>query len=120
MSEHITDIRYIADNYKFISSKKTQMGDDRLFFLDEDNIILYCMGPSRYIRKAKESAESERIMIVEYEGGPYLQVGDNVYDDQIIRDFVFFEDQGIIITGMILETSINSNRDEDRDSGDEI
>jgi hypothetical protein len=97
-------IEEIIKNYKFISKMQTSSGDDRLFYLDEENNILYCFGPSMMIRQSKESAESERIMIMEYHpGGPYLQVGDNVYDDKIIRDFTFFKDHGIMVTGMILE-----------------
>ena len=98
-------IRDIIEKYKFISSAKTKSGDDRLFYMDEESQILYCFGPSLYVRQSKETVESERIMIVEYEHGPYLQVGDNVYDDKIIRDFTIFRDEEseIIVTGMILE-----------------
>jgi len=104
MEEPQITIEYIAKTYKHVGSKKTsKLNYDRLFFLDEKNNILYCFGPSYYVRRSTESAESERVMVMEYEDGPYLQVGDNVYDDKIIRDFVFYNDQGIIITGMILE-----------------
>jgi hypothetical protein len=98
-------IKDIIEKYKFISRMQTKSGDDRLFYLDEENQILYCFGPSLYVRQSKESAESERIMIVEYEHGPYVQVGDNVYDDKIIRDFTIFRDEEseIMVMGMILE-----------------
>lgn len=96
-------IEDIIKKYKFISRVQTKSGDDRLFYLDEEQNILYCFGPSLYVRQSKESAESERIMIVEYEHGPYLQVGDNVYDDKIIRDFIVFKDHDILVTGMVLE-----------------
>jgi hypothetical protein len=96
-------IEEIMKNHKFVSRMQTKSGDDRLFYLDEENDILYCFGPSLYIRQSKESVESERIMIMEYDEGPYLQVGDNVYGEKIIRDFTFVRDHGIMVTGMILE-----------------
>jgi hypothetical protein len=97
-------IESIIEKHKNVGNIKTKSGDDRLFYLDEENNILYCFGPSSYVRQAKQSAESDRVMIVEYENGPYLQVGDNVYGDMIIKDFIMSTDHGIVVTCMILES----------------
>lgn len=102
----ITDI---LEKFKNVGVQKTKTGDDRVFFLDEENDVLYCFGPSKYVRKALENKDSTRVMIVEYENGPYLQVGDNVYGTKVIRDFNFHEDHGIIITAMILEDKIQES-----------
>jgi len=104
----ITDI---LEKFKNVGVQKTKTGDDRIFFLDEENDVLYCFGPSKYVRKALENKDSTRVMIVEYENGPYLQVGDNVYGDKIVRDFEFDEDHGIVITGMILEQKYHESND---------
>jgi len=101
------NITEIIEKYKNVGRHTTKTGDDRAFFLDEENDILYCFGPSRYVRKALENKDSTRVMIVEYENGPYFQVGDNVYADKVIRDFDFHEDHGIIITAILLEEKIS-------------
>lgn len=103
MSELQNTIEYIIKHHKNVGYKKTSSGQERLFYINEDESILYCFGPTSYVRRAKETKDSDRIMIVEFLEGPYFQVNDNVYGNKIIKDFIYFEDHGIPVVGMILE-----------------
>jgi hypothetical protein len=95
-------IEDIIKNYKVVGRNKTKTGEDRCFFLNEIDNILYCFGPSNYVRQAFDEKDKEKILIIEYENGPYLQVGDNVYGEKIIQKFELFTDHGIPITAMHL------------------
>jgi hypothetical protein len=96
------DIEYIIKNFKKVSAIKTSRGDDRLFFIDEENNHLYVFGPSSFIRKAFDKKDRQKIIIVEYENGPYLQAGDKIYGEYLILYFEVFEDHGIAVTKIIL------------------
>lgn len=95
-------IEDIIQSCRNVGVNKTKTGDDRLFYIDDMQNILYCFGPSAYIRKALDKKDKEKILIVEYENGPYLQIGDNVYSEKIIKKFECFQDHGIEITAMHL------------------
>ena len=96
-------IEDIIKNYKIVGQNKTKTGEDRCFFLDEVSNILYCFGPSSYVRQAFDHKNKEKILIVEYENGPYLQILDNVYGNLVIDKFQVFSDHGILITAMHLK-----------------
>lgn len=96
-------IEDIIKNYKNIGRQQTKKGEDRCFFLDEESNILYCFGPSSYVRQAFDHKNKEKILIVEYENGPYLQINDNVYGNLVINKFELFDDHGILITAMHLK-----------------
>jgi len=100
-------IEDIIKNYKVIGRNKTKTGEDRCFFLNEIDNILYCFGPSNYIRQAFDKKNKEKIVIVEFENGPYLELGDNVYSDKVISKFELFTDHGIPIAALHL-----SNKEE--------
>lgn len=95
-------IEEIIKNFKVVGRNQTKTGEDRCFFLDETLNILYCFGPSNYVREAFDHKDKEKILIVEYENGPYLQLNDNVYGNLVIKKFEVFTDHGILITAMHL------------------
>jgi len=99
-------IEDIIKNYKVVGRNQTKTGEDRCFFLNEHDNILYCFGPSNYIRQAFDENNREKIVIIEYENGPYLQLNDNVYSDKVIKKFEIFTDHGIPITAMHLGEKI--------------
>lgn len=63
---------------KFIGAAKSSSNDDRCYFEDESNKILYIFGPSHYMRSGFESKEQTEIAVIEFEGGPYIGIGDEV------------------------------------------
>lgn len=104
------DIESIIKNFRKVSAIKTSKGDDRLFFIDEIKNNLYLFGPSNFIRKAFDKKNKEKILIIEYENGPYLQVGDKIYGEYFISDFEVTEDHGIPVTKIGLSKELKKKK----------
>jgi hypothetical protein len=103
-------IEDIIKNYKVIGRNQTKTGEDRCFFLNETDNILYCFGPSNYIRQAFDKKDREKIVIIEFENGPYLEIGDNVYAEKVIIKFELFTDHGIPIAALHLGNKIEPKK----------
>jgi len=71
-------IEEIIKTCKSILATKTNSGDMRCFFEDETNKILYVFGPSHYVRQGLNLNDNSILELVEFEGGPYIGIGDEV------------------------------------------
>jgi hypothetical protein len=74
----IMNIEDIIKTCKPILGMRSPQGDTRCFFEDEANKILYVFGPAKYLRQGFESSSQQELVVVEFEGGPYIGIGDEI------------------------------------------
>lgn len=72
------NIEEVMKSCRPVLTTKNKVGDDRCFFEDEINKILYVFGPSSYIRTGFPKQNSSDIEVLEFESGPYIAVGEEV------------------------------------------
>lgn len=72
------NIEEVIKSCRSILTTKNKVGDDRCFFEDEINKILYVFGPSSYIRTGFPIGNNNSIEVLEFESGPYIAVGEEV------------------------------------------
>lgn len=96
----IMGIEEIIKQYKHILTHKNKYNDDRCYFEDEVNKILYIFGPSHYIRSSFESKDQTEIGAIDFEGGPYIGIGDEVLANKFAIAIGLTYDHGIPVASI--------------------
>ena len=87
----------IIKTCKPILGMRSPMGDTRCFFEDESNKILYVFGPAKYLREGYENEGSSVLSVVEFEGGPYVSLGDEILSGKFAESLGLTYDHGVPI-----------------------
>lgn len=82
---------------------RSKNGDTRCFFEDEQNKILYVFGPSAYIRQGYEDPSHNQLSIVEFEGGPYISIGEEILSGKFAISFGLTYDHNIPLVSIVYD-----------------
>ena len=110
-------IEEIIQNLRPVLNTKTSTGDDRCFFEDENNKILYVFGPSSHIRQGFKDKTQETIHVLEFENGPYIGVGDEILSNKYASSLGITYDHGIPIAIIQYEIIPKEDINNDGDIG---
>ncbi len=97
------NIEEVIKTCRPVLHKKTSKGDDRCFFEDEINKILYIFGPSYYFRTGFPKDDKEYIEVVEFENGPYIGLGDEILSGKYATALGVTYDHGIPLVSVSYE-----------------
>jgi len=100
----IMNIEDIMKQCRFIMANKTRNGDDRCFFEDETNKILYIFGPSHYIRSGFDPESKTDVLAIDFEGGPYIGIGDEVLSGKYAINMGLTYDHGVPVASVHYES----------------
>jgi len=105
-------IEDIIKTHRYVLKHKSRYGDDRLYYEDEENKILYIMGPSQYIRYGYEGPENEILFAIDFEGGPYIAIGDEVLKGKYATSIgVTFDNDVPVVSVNFDDTRENSSEE---------
>lgn len=91
----IMTLEEIIKTCKPILGMRSKNGDTRCFFEDEEKKILYVFGPSSYVRQGFEDQTQTELSVIEFEGGPYIAIGEEVLSGKFARSFGLTYDHNI-------------------------
>jgi len=109
-------IEDIIKTHRCVLKHKSRHGDDRLYYEDEENKILFVMGPSDYIRYGYESPDSQILFSIDFEGGPYIGIGDEVLKGKYAKSLGMTFDNGVALLSVYYDFS----RENDMDLEDDV
>ncbi len=71
-----------------------QIKDSDLYEID--NSLKDCPTESGYLRIGTEPSDATKINFIDFDGGPFLTIGDKV-DSYIISDFILTENNNVLV-----------------------
>jgi hypothetical protein len=98
-------IEEIIQTCRPILGMRTKNGDTRCFFEDEANKILYVFGPSAFIRQGFNDTAQTDLNVIEFEDGPYLQVGEEILSGKYAVSFGITYDHHIPLVSIMYDVS---------------
>jgi len=112
-------IEDIIKTHRCVLKHKSRYGDDRLYYEDEENKILYVIGPSNYIRYGYEGPENEILFSIDFEGGPYVGIGDEVLKGKYAISIGITFDNDVPVLSVIYDSSTKKQEKESMDEDDD-
>ena len=106
-------IEDIIKTHRYVLKHKSRYGDDRLYYEDEGNKILYIMGPSQYIRYGYEGPDNETLFAIDFEGGPYIAIGDEILKDKYATSIGITFDNGVPVVSVNFDEKKNFSSEND-------
>ena len=96
-------IEQIISSCKHVLGAKTSKGDERYFFEDEDNKIVYIFGPCSFLRIGYTDKSQTDIEVIEFENGPYFGLGDEILSNKFAVGIGLTYDNGIPLVSVSYE-----------------
>lgn len=110
-------IEEIIKTTNHVLTNKNKFGDDRCFFEDEVNNILYVFGPSKYVRMGYETKDQTDINCIDFEGGPYIQINDEILANKFATQLEITYDHGIPVVTVNYKITPKNNDKYDESIG---
>ena len=90
-------IEDIIKNHRFVLRTNSKQNDERIFYEDESNNIVYVFGPSSFMRYGYKDETQNELFCLDFEGGPSIGLGDEILKDKFVTSIGISFDNAIPI-----------------------
>ena len=90
-------IEDIIKNHRFVLRTNSKQNDERIFYEDESNNIVYVFGPSHFMRYGYKDETQNELFCLDFEGGPSIGLGEEILKDKFVTSIGITFDNGIPI-----------------------